>query len=237
MIDLNDYYSGGYFLLRADKPDWSTLQSDLLPEKLVSLSTCMCPRVSVGWGWNPGDKQAALDFGIPKDKLDEFVDWCGYASETEIGVWSMFSSLDNARQFIRRFLPDATDLKLIGVGLRQDLAEKNWLHSEGQRDEGVEKRIQQQLPIELGGEILGFDVVMYNYNDFGDSWLCSDLQHEMHNLFAIRPNQYGLLNNAVDARKIYEWIDEGEMLGIHRAEPEPYDFWLLLSYPLQIPSP
>src|SRR5688572_21551741 len=177
MIDLNDYYSGGYFLLRADKPDWPQLKTDLLPEKLVSLSTCMCPRVSVGWGWIPGDRQAALDFGIPKDRLDDFIKWCGYASETEIGVWSMFSSPDNARQFIRRFLPDITDLKIIGVGLPQDLAEKNWLHSEGQRDEGVEKQIQQQLPIKLGGEILGFDVVTYSYNDFGDSWLCSSLQH------------------------------------------------------------
>lgn len=237
MIDLNDYYSGGYFLLRAAKPDWPQLQTDLLPEKLVSLSTCMCPRVSVGWGWDPGDKQAALDFGVPADKLDEFVDWCGYAHQTEIDVWSMFYSIDITRQFIRRFLPDTTDLKIIGVSLPKDLAEKNWLQEGVQRGGGLQQQIQQKLSIETSGEILGFDVVTYSYNDFGDSWLCSNLQHEMHNLFAIRPNQYGLLNNAVDARKIYEWIDEGEMLGIHRAEPEPYDFWLLLSYPLEISSP
>jgi hypothetical protein len=233
MIDLNDYYSGGYFLLRAYKPDWPQLKTDLLPEKLISLSTCMCPRVSVGWGWTPGDRQAALDFGIPQDKLDEFVNWCGYAHETEIGVWSMFYSADIARQFIHRFLPDKTDLKLIGVGLPKDLAEKSWLHKEGQRDEGVEKRIPQQLPIESGGEILGFDVVMYNYNDFGDSWLCSNLQYDMHDLFGIHPNGYGLLRRAEGARKIYDWIEEGETLGIHRAEPEPYYFWLLVSYPLE----
>jgi hypothetical protein len=232
MIDLNDYYSGGYFLLRADKPDWPQLKTDLLPEKLVSLSTCMCPRVSVGWGWDPGDKQAALDFGVPAERLDEFVAWCGYASETEIGVWSMFYSIDIARQFIRRFAPDTTDLKLIGVGLPNDLAQNRWpqIIKEGK---GVDHQIQQRLPIEAGGEILGFDVVTYSYNDFGDSWLCSDLQQEMYNLFSVIPNQYGLLNSAEDARKIYDWIAEGEKLGIHGAEPEPYDFWLILSYPLE----
>jgi hypothetical protein len=236
MIDLNDYYSGGYFLLRANKPDWPALQTDLLAKKLVSMSTCMCPRVSVGWGWTPGNRQAALDFGIPPGRLDDFIDWCGYASKTEIGVWSMFHSIDIARQFIRRFLPDTTDLNLIGVGLPKDLAEKSWLHAGGQKDSGVEKRIQQELPIEPGGETLGFDVVMYNYNDFGDSWLCSNLQYDMHDLFGIRPNQYGLMDNAEDARKIYDWIAEGEKLGIHRAEPEPYYFWLLVSYPLETPS-
>lgn len=146
MIDLSDYYSGGYFLLRADKPDWSTLQTDLLPEELVSLSKCMCLRVSVGWGWNPGDKQAALDFGIPSDKLDDFIEWCGYAHETKIGVWSMFYSIDIARQFIRHFLPDTTDLKLIGVGLPRDLAEKG-LREKPHGETAVAKQIAQQLPI------------------------------------------------------------------------------------------
>jgi len=240
MIDLDAYYSGGYFLLRADKPDWYQLKTDLLPEKLISLSTCMCPRVSVGWGWNPGDKQAALDFGIPPERLDDFIDWCGYASEKEIGVWSMFYSVDIARHFIRRFLPDKTDLKLIGVGLPKDLAANNWPRPgrDGvQRGGGVKEQIQQHKPLEAGGEILGFDVVMYNYNDFGDSWLCSNLQYDMHDLFGIRPNQYGLMDSVEDARKIYDWIAEGKKLGIQRAEPEPYDFWLLVSYPLETPLP
>lgn len=77
-------------------------------------------------------------------------------------------------------------------------------------------------------------MVTYSYNDFGDSWLCSNLQHEMYKLFGIRPNQYGLMNSAEDARKIYDWIAEDEMQG-RRAEPEPYYFWLLMSYALESP--
>ena len=34
------------------------------------------------------------------------------------------------------------------------------------------------------------------------------------------------------AKKIYDWIAEDEQKGT-RAEPEPYDFWLLTSYSIE----
>src|SRR5215207_9422330 len=100
MLDLNDYYSGGYFLIRANKPDWPLLKTDLLPDKLVSLSMCMCPRVSVGWGWIPGNREAAIRFGIPESRVDDFVVWCGTGFGSDIDVFSMFYSTNAAYRFI-----------------------------------------------------------------------------------------------------------------------------------------
>jgi hypothetical protein len=53
----------------------------------------------------------------------------------------------------------------------------------------------------------------------------------MVNLYNIRPNSSGLIDSYDDAKKVYVWIAEDHMQG-HRAEPEPYDIWLLISYPL-----
>jgi hypothetical protein len=53
----------------------------------------------------------------------------------------------------------------------------------------------------------------------------------MHELFGIRPNQYGLISTYDEAKKVHDWIAEDNMQGT-RAEPYPYDAWLLVSYPL-----
>jgi len=62
--------------------------------------------------------------------------------------------------------------------------------------------------------------VNFSYHDFASSWLASGLAHEMHNLLGIGPNQLGLIDAYVEAKKIYAWIAEDNLQGI-RAEPEP----------------
>jgi hypothetical protein len=232
MIDLNDCYSGGYFLLRADKPDWPQLKTDLLPEKLISLSTHICPRLEVYWGWTPGNPEAALKFGIPQGKLAEFLDWCKSGYENDLDYTSMFYSPEAARRFIRQFELDTYDLYIIGTGLAKELEEANWREAGNEDVMGIEKRIQQHLPLETSGTTLGFEVVSFSYSDYGCSWLCNYLHHDMFDLHSIRPNRYGLLDTYAEAKQVYDWIAEGERQGVRRAEPEPYDFWLLVSYPL-----
>lgn len=231
---LADYYSGGYFLIRASHPGWEQLKTELLPEKIVSLSTCITPRLGVYWGWKPGDKNAALEFGIPEAKLEDFILWCSTVHQSSIDHPSMFYSVEAVRRFIEQFLQDTSDLYIIGVGLPKDIEAMNWCE-EWSKDEvpyGIENRIRQHLSLEEGGTVLGFEVVSFGYNDFGHSWFCSGLARDMHDLFGIRPNGYGLINTYEEARKVYEWIAEDEMRST-RAEPEPYDFWLLVSYPLK----
>lgn len=230
-INRADYYSGGYFLIRASKPDWPQLQTNLLPDKLVSLSECICPRLFVYWGWTPGDRQAALDFGIPESRVDEFTEWCRKPFEADMAYPSMFYSTEAACRFVRRFLPDRDKLYLIGVGLPQELEADYRRAESGEEKTGVTQQIGEHSPLESGGTVLGFEIVSFSYHDFGDSWLCSGLEREMHRLFHIHPNPYGLIDTYKEAKKVYDWIAEDDMQG-RRAEPEPYYPWLLVSYPL-----
>jgi hypothetical protein len=232
MVDLDDYYAGGYFLIHAGKPDWEQLKTDLLPEKVISLSQCINNRFAVHWGWQPGDRRSLVQFGIPESELEAFITWSQTAVGQEIDVYSVFASTEAARRFIKYFLPDTTDLYLIGVGLPKDLEAKNWREPATGELSGVEKQIEAHLPLERGGSILGFEVISFDYSDFGHSWLCNGIHVDMFQLYGIRPNPYGLIDSPEDARRVYDWIDEDKMQG-RRAEPEPYDFWLLVSYPLK----
>jgi hypothetical protein len=234
-VDLEQFYSGGYFLVRAGHPGWEQLKGDLLPQKLLSLSKCICPQFDMSWGWTGGNKDNARDFGIPAAQLDEFVQWCQGDYRAELDMWGMFYTLEATRRFIRRFIPQTDELRIIGVGLPRDLADKDWsdpLPDNPNDYYGIEKQIDRHLPLEPGGEPLGFEVVSFSYSNFGHSWLCNYLHQDMHELFAIRPGPYGLIQSEAEARQVYDWIAEDNMQG-RRAEPEPYDYWLLISYPLQ----
>ena len=97
-IDLQRFVSAGYFLIRSGNPGWDQLKTDLLPETLLSLSDHITPKFNVGWGWRPGNKEAALKFGVRESMWDEFVTWCGYHYKAEMDMWSMFYSPDTARR-------------------------------------------------------------------------------------------------------------------------------------------
>jgi hypothetical protein len=144
---------------------------------------------------------------------------------------SMFHSTDGARRFVAYFLPEVANLYLIGVGLHHELETARWGIPDTQETHGVTARISQHLPLEVDGTMLGFEVVSYAYHDFGHSWLCGGLEREMHDLYGIRPNPYGLIDTFTDAKKVHDWIAEDNLQGT-RAEPEPYAPWLLVSYPL-----
>lgn len=237
MIDLADYYSGGYFLVRAENPErYAQFISKLQVDKLVSLSTILCPRLAVHWGWNPGDREAALKFGIPAEKLDEFVEWCNEAHYIDIEHPSMFTSLDAARRIVARFLPNPEKLYLVNATLHKEVAQMEWhLPSvRGEASYGIEKRINQGLSVEAGGIPLGFEAISFNYNDFGYSGLCDNpyVYKQINEQFGIQPNPFGLLQTRTEAQQVCDWMMETDENGNHRAEPEPYAYWLLVSYPL-----
>lgn len=200
MTDLSKCYSGGFFLIRANNPGWPQwAENDLLPDKVISLSSCICPKVSVHWGWIPGDKEAALRFGIQEAQWDDFLVWSAEAHPEEIDIWSVFTSLKVAQDFVKRFDLNIDDMWLVEIGLPHEL-EINFHEDGGEATYGVEKRILRHLSMLDNGLILGYEVVSFDYG-LGHSWLCNYLETEMFNMFNIRPNQYGLIDNFGEAKK------------------------------------
>lgn len=226
-VNLNDYYSAGYFLLRANHPGWD-IPTALFPEHLISLSGCICPRLVLTWGWSPGSQQEAVDFGIPVDEFEALAAWCQNNGDSEFGFPGVFYSTDNARRAVKRFRIPTETLYIIGVGFPRDLEEMGWPGAESDdRDYGIKQQIMRHLPLASGGEVLGHEVVSFDHGDFGHSWVCNHIYEEP---FGFSPNSRGLISRYEDARKVYDWIAEDDLKGL-RAEPEPYYIWLLVSYP------
>ncbi len=230
-VNLNDFYSGGYFLIRAANLDWGD-EEKLLPEWQLSFCDHMANKFDESWGWSEaGGKDVVTEFGMPPTKLDEFMAWFKSDYRATIDIFSMFYSVSGVRKFIQQFEINAEQLHIIGTGLHKESVAHSW---EEPLDElhnvGVRKRIQQHLPIEVGGRPIGFEVVGFDDHVFLCSWLCNYLHRDMHELFGIRPNEYALIETYAEAKKVLDWINENQP---GRAEPGQYDVWLMVDYPLE----
>lgn len=223
-INLDDYYSAGYFLIRKNRrPWWLNEPEGLVPEELISLETEFCPKVNLGWGGIPGDPDSALAFGIDETKWDEFKQWCAECHGTEIDVWSMFHSTNAIRGFIKQFIPESKreGLVIIGVGLHQSCI-TDWKEPHG--TEGVETRILQKIPMEHGGRVLGFDVASYAHHNFDHTWFSHGYHKGVFEEYGIRPGPYGLLQTREEALQVRTYTDG--------RDDWLYEYWLLVSYPL-----
>lgn len=230
-IDLPQYVAGGYFIIKSVRRD-PDRSPDLLPERLISLSGCICPSVHVYWAWSD---QEALAFGIPESKLPDT-----HREFPDFDYPNVFLKLETARAFVEEFLPATDDgLQLVGAGLHRDLVDDFLTlrqqaydpHTGSTIEEiiGVSRAVSQRKLLEPGGQPLGFEVVGYEQS-LGHSWLCSGLERDMFDQFGIRPNKNGLIHTHDEAMRVYRWIAEDEQRG-RRAEPEPYTPWLLVAYP------
>ncbi len=222
------YFSTGYYLIKANHPigwDWPT---DLFPDKLISLSPCICPKLRLLWGWDwECYWEGVLEFGIDEDKFEDFVAWCHDPSKP-VEMGGLFHSTAAARDFVQRFMANTADLHLIGVGFPQEIAELGWREKTGDNEWGVIRRVAQQLPVEPGGEVLGHEILSFECNSLGHSWVCNMIYEEP---FGFTPNPHGLIEHYADAKKVYDWLAEDNLQGT-RGEPEPYYIWQLIDYPL-----
>lgn len=228
-INLDEYVSAGYFLiLKGKRPHWLDEPAGLVLDEILSLECAFCEKLHVGWGWTPGNFQAALDFGIPEVHWEDFRNWCGASDRHDIEVWSMFRSTDAVRRFIAQFIPeDKRDgLVIVGAGVH----EENVSEWEGKPfdSEGVELRIPKRLPMEPGGEFLGFDVSSYAHHNFDHTWFSHGHHHGVFQDLGIRPGPLGLIQTREDAIRARQYTSDHDSYD--------YEYFLLLSYPLALPE-
>lgn len=216
-IKLKDYVAGGYFVTKyAIEGFW---HSRLMPERVVSLSSCIGKQLDVVWGWNVDQyKKEILEFGVRSDKLESFKDWSGGQVPGSIAELAM------ARRVIKEFLFSEDEVLLLGASLHRELL-ADFI------DKVPSFIVDVDNPPCTKGKPLGFEVISHFASHLSCSWLCSGLEKDMNELFGIQPNQYGLIDSYADAKQVCEWIAEDKMQGT-RAEPEPYYPWLIVQYPV-----
>ena len=231
---VSQYVSGGYFLAKYAARS-EGMSADLLPARILSASHCIADipdAWAVRWAnYQESDREEeAAKFGITPEILPQVIDWVTSGLESKkIGWPVVFYSLDTARQFAQSFLTHDTDLVLVGIGLQPEHAALLLLEEkppDNHGTPGIYEALGQNLGLESGGEVLGFEVLGYDWGAF-HSWLCNGLELASYREFNIRPNRYGFISNLEDAIKCAEYASRDEV----GAEPALWQPWLVVKVP------
>ena len=207
---------------------------DLLPPTLVSLSPCIAPSYQLYWGWEAEKHRAeAVAFGLAEDRLSELEPWGrGHA----ISYPNVFHSLADARALVAEFLPTREDVFILGAALPAALREEFLVVNrqsvydavaETSREAlfGVNQVLTAAAALPEGGERLGFEIVLYDYN-LACSWLCTRTERAVFEALGIALNAHGLVETYDDALRAHAWLGDHPEEG----EPGPYYPWLLVRY-------
>jgi len=229
---MGEYVSGGYFLTRlVQMTKW--MASGLVPERVVTLSSCLTAVVPRGWYLNeppePRNLGTALKLGVPEDRLSGVYPWMAAHPPDPPDVWPYaFTTLERAREFAREFLTAATEARLIGAALHRSLVDR--FLALAADEQGRTNVSEHTEAVKLGrspasgGRVLGFEVMGDNVKE-DHSLLCTGGEKDIATAFGIRLNAHGLIDTFADAVRAAEWSS-----GEGHAEPCDYLPWRLDEY-------
>jgi hypothetical protein len=226
-IDLGSYLCGGYFLAKriARPPDLS----DPVPDSVITLSNCFTDIAPSDWAdgdYNYDDDERsgkALRFGIPSPAVPALVKMFTEAVRPQ-HLSNSFPSLFVARAFYRQ-CRDENEVLLLGIGLERSLIPsfRAQLQDDPNGGYGLKERLEANVPLEAGGETLGYEPLGYEGTSF-HSWLCHNAPVDAQSHFGIQPNKLGLIDMLEDAVRITRHL---KTTG---AEPAIWEPWLIVRY-------
>ncbi len=221
--------AGGYFLTRPiDRPGWTG--PDLLPAVLHSVSGCLADQAFEFW-WNENDASEATLFGAPLTRLADVAAWYGQHFDVDLGAPNVAFSPAVISAFVDEFIEDTGGLVILGCGLAEADRERILVDhpaDPGLGEYGVYLMLERGVPMEPGGEVLGFEVLSYEYG-LEHSWLCNHLEEEARSVLRITPSlDTGLLDSYEEAAAVARYINEGDV----GAEPGLWLPWQITRYPV-----
>ena len=232
--DLDDYICGGYFLTkRVSRPAYV---SNLAPDRMTTLSACFTDIAPDSWAdadYRHDDVeqvQEAVKFGIPATAVPELVNMFTRAVRPE-HLTNFFPSLSIGQNFYR-YCADKDLVVLIGIGLERSLIPTlhAQLHDDVNEGYGLIERVNANIPLERGGNVLGYEPLGFDATRF-HSWLCHNAPVDAYDRFGIRPNSTGLIDSFADVVRITEHL---KATGAELAIWEP---WLVVQYGSDEESP
>jgi len=237
---LIDEIASGYLILRRmPRPVYSS--SGLLPASVVSVSECICPRFpdtsAIDWvqASEENRSDALCAVGLASQGHAAARAWATDRFGADFGWPGVFYSAEAALEARDRFLPDARDLAVVGLGLPSFWLEEFLENAtpppaaEGfspQGESGYLETARRREALSAGHRRLGFELLNVHVGQIGCSWLCNGLESHCADTLGIAPNANGLIETAEQARRCRSEISREEV----GAEPGPWFPWLLVEY-------
>lgn len=223
--------AGFVFVQSIQRP--THLSSELLPDKVLSLSRCLCNLLPGIWGleWanvsNTKRSEAAGSFGISGDQVDDAISWTtSKFGDGAVGWPGIFTSLDAARECASRF--HLANSRLLGFALHEDWVE-SFVAEEaagaGLGKSGIYEGVSNRVPLPEPGKILGWEVLAYEYGDY-HSWLCFNLETDIANNLNVLPNEIGLIATPNEAEAVAAYCHQDDAISIDLT----WTPWLLVEY-------
>lgn len=224
------WVSAGYFIgLRQARSPY--MSADLVPEKVVSGSDCITPRVPNAWAYsevtyNEEERvEHAARFGLDEPGRVRFMAWADAALDSgDIGWRDVFCDVTLARRVRAELLPPNPDIVIFGLALPADLLE------EATTDDFDHGGVYQCLVngkapapggVEQGYEILGWDMGGFH------SSLCHGLERRYVKELGIELGPHGRPTTLEDARRCADHTN----LDTSGAEPVLWLPWRFTEYP------
>lgn len=226
--------AGGYYVTRpVERPPY--VSAELMPPRILSVSDCLSTMVPDTWAlsWVKNTESERLQelraAGLPDDSLCRVMSWAAKAMDAGAFAWpNSFTSLDTARCFAAEFLPPDHDAVILGIALPESTS-RSFLETEKPDADasppGVYTTLALRNAIAAGGELLGIELLGYEFTGQFHSWLCNGLEALVAERFGVRPNSNGFLDAAEDIEGIATVLTHEEL-----GEPVRWDPWHVLQY-------
>lgn len=236
----DEYILGGYFVIQAAARS-SCMNINLLPDKILSVSECVCNVIPNTWALSWTSKtiedieQADYNRQLLDVELIQLEEWTTQQfNKGNIGWQYGFSNLVTAQEFCKKFLKTKDDIYILGIGLSQE--DTTIFIEEEEPTKGMGSTLVYDVlcrnEVIDSTELLGFDVLGFDIGYF-HSYICNGLENEFNARFDIKPNEYGLYNSYSAARLAAKYLMTDEA----QVEPALWLPWVVCKFDLEKHAP
>ncbi|HUR79748.1 MAG TPA: hypothetical protein VM733_03215 [Thermoanaerobaculia bacterium] len=180
---------------------------------------------------DPEREELLIEAGIPQERRERAIAWATETFDEAFGWPGVFYTVDAALAARAQFYAHESPMKVIGLGLPEDLAEGFIIDATPPQsppgyapngESGYLECVRQKRPLPPDGRVLGYEALNLFMGMLGDSWLCSGLEKELD----LRAGAYGLIASLEDAARCCAAIDAGKVA----AENGPWYPFVLIEY-------
>jgi hypothetical protein len=217
------------------------MDKDLLPERIISASKCICPQFpgpyAIEWAAGSEQEQAQeyMRMGLSASLQTQAQQWATKQLDSGFGWPGVIYTLQGARFAQEYFFPHDDQVILLGIGLPGAMMQTFLDYAAPPptvpgyspiAPSGYYQVAKRNVALPSEGTLLGFEPLNTYSGQLEHSWLCNGLENHCSNALGIRPGANGLLIDFGSAQRCCQEISREEV----GSEPGLWQPWALVQY-------